>query len=61
MSFGSGYVCPESAKSLIDTLIATVDLLDVVDDACAFGRHGGDEHGNAGADVGRVHVVWLEV
>ena len=46
----------ESVETDVDVFIATVDLLDVVDGAGAFGREGGDEEGDSGADVRGKHL-----
>ena len=43
----------EGVHTLVDVLIATFNLVAVVDDACAVGTEGGDEQGDTSADVGR--------
>ena len=47
----------EVGESLIDVLIATVDLLDVVDGADAIGRKGSNEQSHAG----RARSLWFHV
>ena len=42
--------------ALVDVLVTAFDLVAVVDDAGAVGGEGGDEQGDAGADVGRGHA-----
>ena len=51
----------DGVEAGFDVFVATVDLVDVVDFAGAFGTHGGDEHRNSGADIGAGHVVVLEL
>src|SRR4051812_23917052 len=48
---------PERAQALVDPLVAAVDLPDVPDLRDAVGAQGGDQHGHAGADVGRLHPL----
>src|SRR4051812_43964136 len=50
----------EGAQPLIDALVAPLDLPDVVDRAGTVGREGGEEHGHAGPDVGRLDGAALE-
>src|SRR3954467_6403982 len=50
----------EGAQPLVDALVAALDLPDVVDRAGAVGRKGGEEHGHAGPDVGRLDGTALE-
>src|SRR5215203_1239017 len=45
------------AQALVDALVAAVDLADVADLAHPVRAQGGDEHGHAGADVGRLHPL----
>src|SRR5690554_782195 len=45
----------DGVQSGIDVLVASVDLLDVVDGADSFGAEGGDEQGYTGANIGRCH------
>ena len=56
----TGDGCSELAEARVDILVAAVNLLDVAYNAGALGRHGGQEHGDAGADVGRAHAVAAE-
>src|SRR5438876_2323810 len=42
----------DRVEPLLDPLVAAVDLMDVVDDALAFGAERGEQQGHAGADVG---------
>src|SRR5260221_6904529 len=42
----------QCVQTLVDALVAAVDLVDVVNDALAFGAERGQEQGHAGADVG---------
>src|SRR5262249_29617804 len=42
----------ESVQSLLDALVAAIDLMDVVDDAFAFRAKRGEQQRHAGADVG---------
>src|SRR5688500_3055318 len=44
----------EGAEPLVNPLVAALDLPDVLDLALAGGAEGGEEHGHAGADVGRL-------
>ena len=45
----------QSIKAGVDITIAAVNLLDVLDCACALGAHGGDEQCHSGANIGRGH------
>ena len=54
--FLTGDFCAEGIETLVDVFVAAVDLVDVVDAGGAFGTHGSDEQGDAGADVGAGHV-----
>ena len=38
-------------EPLVDPLIATLNLLSVVDPGCPFSAQGGDQHGHACADI----------
>ena len=49
----------DCVKTLLDLLISSVYLLDVADFACAFGRHGGEQHCYTGTYVGRITCGWL--
>ena len=42
----------QSIQTLVDGLVAAVDLLDIADGAGALGAHGSDEQGDAGTDIG---------
>src|SRR6266576_1220505 len=44
--------CPQLIQSILDSLVAAVDLVDVVDDALALGAERGEQQRHAGADVG---------
>ena len=57
----SGYPGADGVKTVLDVLVATVNLVDMVDFARSFGTHGGDEHRNTGTDIGAGHVVMLEL
>ena len=46
----------QSVQALVNILIPALNLVAVVDDAGAVGGEGGDEQGDAGADVGRGHA-----
>src|SRR4051794_29357065 len=50
----------EGAQPLVDALVAPLDLPNVVDRARAVGRECREEHGHAGADVGRLDGAALE-
>src|SRR5580693_6953742 len=50
----------ERVEALFDALIAALDLIGVVDGADALGAYRGQQHGHAGADVGRYHRRALE-
>src|SRR5439155_23105139 len=43
---------PDRVESLLDPLVAAVDLMDVVDHALAFRTQRGERQRHAGADVG---------
>src|SRR5664280_1856082 len=49
--------CAEIAQALVDALVATVDLADVADLAATLRAQGREQHGHAGADVGRLHAL----
>lgn len=48
--------CAQFVESLINSLISSVDLADVLDLACPLRTEGSDQHGDTGTDVGRYHV-----
>ena len=48
--------CSQSIQPLVNILITSLNLVAVVDDAGAVGGEGGDEQGDASADVGRSHA-----
>ena len=52
----SGDVGAEGVETLVDGLVAAVDLVDVIDAGGPFGAHGGDEQGYACADVRAGHI-----
>ncbi len=54
--FASQYFGAEAVETFVDFLISTVDLIDILDSACAFSSQSGNQHGNSGSDVGRNHV-----
>src|ERR1700730_9299098 len=43
----------ERVEALIDALVASLDLPDVVDEAGSFGAESGEEQRHSGSDVGR--------
>src|SRR3954466_3568583 len=45
--------CAERVETLVDALVAALDLPDVVDEARALGAESGQQHRHAGPDVGR--------
>lgn len=60
ISYKSANPCYGGSKEVqaaVDILISTVDLLYIADYARAFGRHGSQEQGNTGTDVGGAHIV----
>ena len=44
-------VCPEGVESQVDVFVSAVDLLDVADDARAFGRHCSKQKSDSCTDV----------
>ena len=42
----------EVSQAEVDLLVPQVDLLDVVNDTCAFSRKSGNEQSHTGTDVG---------
>ena len=52
---------PQVIQPFINILVASLNLVAVVDDAGAVGTEGCDEQGDAGADVGRGHANTTQV
>jgi len=52
--------CTKGGESSFDVFVSAVNLLDVADHADTVGGHGGDEQGDAGADVGAGHLGAVE-
>jgi hypothetical protein len=46
----------EGSETLVDTLVAAVYLLDIVNPAAAFGRKGCNKERDTRTDVGRRHA-----
>src|SRR5215217_2768340 len=60
-SAGAIDVGPEAAQPLVDALVAPVDLADVADDRFAVGGQGGQQQGHAGADVGGLQALAVQL
>src|SRR5665647_3723065 len=50
----------ECAKPLVNSLVAALDLADVVNPALALRAERGEQHGHAGANVGRFHATAVQ-
>ena len=46
---------PDVVEAFVYSFVSAVYLLDIVDDAGAFGRHGGNQERNSSPDVWRDH------
>ena len=51
----------EGVEAGLDVFVTAVDLVYMVNAGRAFGRHGGNQHGNTRTDVGGSHVVTLQL
>ena len=51
----------QSVETALDVLIATVDLCNVVDAACALGTHCGNEQSDTGTYVGACHSAGAQL
>ena len=51
----------DGVQPVFDVFVTAVDLVDVVDLACSFGRHSGNEHGNTGTYIRRSHVIAFQL
>src|SRR4029078_5984317 len=52
---------PKRSEPGIDLLVPPLDLANVVNSTGAFGGQGGEQHGHAGANVGRLHRATTEL
>ena len=59
-SLVSAYPCPDTVEADINFLIAPVNLIDVLDFACAFRAESGNKHCNACTNVRRHHVSGVQ-
>ena len=55
------YASAEGVEAGFDIFVATVDLVDVVNAAGAFGTHSCNKHSYTGTNIGAGHVVMLEL
>lgn len=53
-------MCAQKSQTSLNIFVASVDLFDIADDACAVGGECCDEQGDAGANVGRRHAGCAE-
>ena len=50
----------DGIQSRLNIFVAAVNLINMVNTAYSVCRHGGNQHGNTRADIGRSHVIMLQ-